>query len=78
MTVTTIYVYLPEEAVDCWYPAKARHLADDLYVILDEAPNDPVWEFVKGDIVRCKFQPLRTGVEPMVDKLVAFEKVISN
>jgi hypothetical protein len=73
-----VTVYLPEEAVDCWYPARARHLENDLYVIVDNAPDDPVWEFGKGDVVRCRLQALRTGAEPPHDKLVAFEKVSSN
>jgi hypothetical protein len=42
MKINTIYVYLPKEAVDCWYPARAEYLGGDRYRILDEAPIDPV------------------------------------
>ena len=78
MNDVTVYVYLPEEAVDCWHLARARHLENDLYVIVDNAPDDPVWEFGKGDVVRCRLQPLRMGTEPPHDQLVAFEKVFSH
>jgi glutamate mutase epsilon subunit len=68
MKIETIHVYLPEEAVDCWFPVRAEHIRDDLYRILD-----PVWEFGKGDIVRCRIQKLGAGVT-FEDCLVAFEK----
>jgi hypothetical protein len=74
----TVFIYLPEEAVDCWCPAKARRIESDIYIILDDAPKDPVWEFGRGDIVRCRHQPLRKGDEPTRNELVAFEKVIPN
>ena len=73
MKIETIHVYLPEEAVDCWFPVRAEHIRDDLYRILDDAPEDPVWEFGKGDIVRCRIQKLGAGVT-FGDCLVAFEK----
>lgn len=57
----TIHVYLPEEAVDCWFPVQAEHVADDVYRILDNAPDDPVWEFGRGDLVRCRVQKLVEG-----------------
>ena len=71
----TIHVPLPEEAVECWAPAQARHLGDDRYLILDEAPDDPVWQFGKGDIVRCQLRKIGPQTT-FTDKLVAFE--ISN
>jgi hypothetical protein len=75
MSITTIHVYLPEEAVDCWYPVRAEHLGDDRYRILSEPPEDPVLEFGKDAIVRCKLQKLGAGIG-FTDQLVAFE--ISN
>jgi hypothetical protein len=73
MTVETIHIYLPEEAVDCWYPARAEHLGGDRYRILDEAPADPMWEFSKGDIVRCRAQKLGPGTA-IEEPPVAFER----
>jgi hypothetical protein len=75
MTIVTIHVYLPEEAVDCWYPVQAEHLGGDRYRILEEPENDPVLEFHKGEIVRCRFHKLGEGLV-FEDKLVAYE--ISN
>jgi hypothetical protein len=72
MTVT-IHVYLPDEGTDCWFPCRAEHLGGDLYRVLDEAPEDPVWEFNKGDVVRCRMQRLAEGTTYR-DELVAFEK----
>ncbi len=74
MKVETIHVYLPEEAVDSWYSARAEYLGGDRYRILDDAPADPVWEFGKGDIVRCRIQKLTKAIEPR-DVLIAFERV---
>jgi hypothetical protein len=56
MTIVTIHIYLPEEAVDCWYPVQAEHLGDDRYRILEEPENDPVLEFHRGEIVRVDFR----------------------
>jgi hypothetical protein len=75
MTIVTINVYLPEEAVDCWYPVQAEHLGGDRYRILEEPESDPVLEFHKGEIVRCRLQKLGAGLI-FEDKLVAYE--ISN
>jgi hypothetical protein len=62
MNITTIHVYLSEEAVDCWYPVRAEHLGDDRYRILDEPPEDSILEFGKDDIVRCRLQKLGADV----------------
>ena len=69
---TTIHVYLPEEAVDCWFPVQAEHVGDDRYRILEEPDSDPVLEFHKGDVVRCRIQKLGTGIT-FADALVAYE-----
>jgi hypothetical protein len=49
-----VYVFLPDEAVDVWRPAAARHLRDDLYVLCGPIPEDEVWEFQPGEVVRCE------------------------
>src|SRR5262245_27540691 len=59
MTAVTIHVYLPEEAVDCWYPVQAEHLGGDRYRILEEPENDPVLEFHKGEIVAMSIAKTR-------------------
>jgi hypothetical protein len=75
VTIVTVHICLPEEAVDCWYPVQAEHLGGDRYRILDEPAEDPVLEFHKGDVVRCRLKKLGTDVT-FTDELVAYE--ISN
>jgi hypothetical protein len=43
---TTIYVAPLDEGVDVWRPVAAEYLGNDLYRLLDETPEDEVWEFV--------------------------------
>jgi len=74
MKIETIHVYLPEEAVDVWRPCRAEHLGDDRYRILDEAPGDEVWEFVTGNVVRCRPKKIGPGhPKDFKDELVAYE-----
>ena len=66
---TTVYVYLPDEAVDVWRPVSAAHIREDVYRVLGEAPGpDERWEFLPGQLVRCRLQQLFEG-----EFLVAFE-----
>jgi hypothetical protein len=40
--------------------------------ILDDAPDDEIWEFVTGDVVRCRLKKIGTGhPEDFKDTLVA-------
>ena len=66
----TIYVYLPEEAVDVWAPVTAERIRDDVYRILDCRGEDEAVEFRKGSVVRCRWQELSDG-----HALVAYEEV---
>jgi hypothetical protein len=51
---TTIYVALLDEGTDCWRPVEATDLGDSIFRIADqEIPEDEVWEFRPGEIVRC-------------------------
>lgn len=67
---TTVYVYLPDEAVDVWRPVSAEHIREDIYRIVGEAPfpEDEKWEFMPGQLVRCRMQQLFEG-----EFLVAYE-----
>jgi len=70
----TIYVYLLDEGTDVWRPASADHIRDDIYRITGTPPNDTErWEFLPGEIVRCKNQTLGSGET----RLIAREKVAS-
>lgn len=69
----TIYVYLPNEAVDVWAPAGAEHIQDDIYRILDCRGEDDEMQFGKGELVRCRLQRLSEG-----EFLVAYKRVYMN
>jgi hypothetical protein len=71
-STATIFVYLPDEAVDVWRPVQARHLNGDCYQITsaNHAVEIERWQFNTGDIVRCRLQALHGG-----ETLVAYELV---
>lgn len=73
MASVTIYVFLPEEAVDVWRPVEAELVAPGIYRITspDPDPEDEVWEFRSGDLVRCELRRLDAG-----EHLVAVEAVV--
>jgi hypothetical protein len=62
MTIT-IYVALPDEAVQVWRPVLAQHLGGDRYRIIEQPYDRSVerWEFVPGDEVVCKLIPAQDG-----------------
>ena len=69
---TTIYVYLPDEAVEVWRPIQARHLGADRYQIVsvNNASAIERLEFNSGDTVRCELRLLSGG-----EALVAYERI---
>jgi hypothetical protein len=70
---TQILVFLPEEAVDTWRPVDAQAVGPGIYRIVspNPDPDDEVWEFKSGDVVRCEERP----VEGSERRLVAIAKV---
>ena len=74
--MATIYVYLPEERVDVWAPVNAEQVAGDVYRIIGKivVQDNNIYEFNKGDLVRCRTQTLVEGITPH-EQLVAFERV---
>lgn len=68
---TVIYVYLLDEGTDCWRPVNALHQSEDIYLIVEENKTDgaEIWQFSKGDLVRCELRKLSGG-----EHLVAVEK----
>lgn len=71
----TIYVYLPDEAVDVWRPVIAERLGPDLFRIADSVPEDEQWEFLPGQMVRVRERRLSGDWDVQDVKLVAFEAV---
>jgi hypothetical protein len=68
---TTIYVALLDEGTDCWRPVQAEHLEGEAYRIVG-VPPDPEnekWEFMPGQLVRCRPRLLSGG-----ECLVAFAR----
>jgi hypothetical protein len=73
--LTQIYVRLLDEGTDVWRPIDALALGSDLYRIIspDPDPNNEVWEYKSGQIVRCTYQTLSGG-----EVLVAVEWIREN
>src|SRR5687768_15741407 len=57
-----IYVALLNEGVEVWRPVNAEILAPDIVRILEEVPEDELWEFQPGDVVHCRFRQFTDGV----------------
>jgi hypothetical protein len=65
----SIYVTMMGEGMNVLRTVRAEHLGRDFYVIKDEMPADEAWEFLPGQVVRCKKKNLSNG-----KGLVAFEE----
>jgi hypothetical protein len=68
----TIYVYLPDEAVDVWRPVEAEPVSPGVYRITspDPDPEVEVWQFRSGDLVSCELRRHDDG-----EHIVAVAKV---
>lgn len=69
-----IYVRLPEEETPTSRPTEATVLKNDLYQLLptvDYDPEDEVWEFLPGSVVRAEKTITANGKEI----LLAVEKI---
>jgi hypothetical protein len=73
--IVTIYIYLPDEAVDVWRPVEAENLGNNLFRIIsnNEDTEDEKWEFNKGDIVICEKKKL-SGSSGQAERMVAIKK----
>ena len=60
----TIYVLLPDEAVDVWRPVLAERLGASIFRIAEQEYNrsDERWEFGPGEVVCCKPMQLSEGI----------------
>ncbi len=65
----SIYVTMVGEGMNMLRPVRAEHLGRDFYIIVEDMPSDENWEFVPGQVVRCKKKNLSNG-----KGLVAFEE----
>jgi hypothetical protein len=67
----TIYVELREEGTPCCRPVEAEYLGDELFRIVGEKPDDEIWAFSPGDVVKCKLRAFQEGSP----QLVAHERI---
>ena len=65
-----MYVQLLDEGVDVWRPVDAEHLGGDRYRLIGAIPENEVWPFAVGDVVKCEVRRLTDG-----RVTVAYEKV---
>jgi hypothetical protein len=72
--MATVYVALLDENVGVWRPVQAEHVAGDLYRLTGEQPDDEVWPFAIGDVVRCEERMLSGDLARPEPALVAYEK----
>lgn len=56
-----IYVHLTGESLNLMRSVQAEPLGRDYYRIVDIMPDNEVWQFTPGQVVRCKKQNLSTG-----------------
>ena len=68
-----IFVYLQDEGVDVWRPVYAHQETPGLYRIVspDPDPENEVWQFKSGELVRCEERVMERGRR----ELVAIEKI---
>jgi hypothetical protein len=65
----SIYVNMMDEGMSVLRAVRAEHLGRDFYIIVDEMPADEKWEYVPGQVVRCRKKNLSNG-----KGLVAYEE----
>ena len=59
--LTEIYVHLTGESLNLMRSVQAEALGRDYYRIVDTMPENEMWQFTPGQVVRCKKQNLSTG-----------------
>jgi hypothetical protein len=57
----SIYVNMVGEGMNVLRAVRAEYLGRDFYIIVEEMPADENWEFVPGQVVRCKKKNLSSG-----------------
>jgi hypothetical protein len=68
---TTIFIALTDEGTDVWRPVSAVCTCGDVFRIVEEAPEGERWQFITGELVRCKQRTFADGQRG----LVGYEKV---
>lgn len=63
-TEHTIYVALLDKGVDVWRPVRAKHVSQDVFLIVDQPYDTEIetWQFAPGTEVVCEPRKLYEGV----------------
>ena len=62
----TIYMPLLDEGVEVWRPVQAESLGENRFRICENTPEDEVWEFGSGEVVRCVRRTFQDGTVGLV------------
>lgn len=79
VSLVEVYVNLLEEGSPVARPTQAIDLGNGTYKLLPTPhydPEDEIWEFLPGTVVRCAMSPIAPGFKEK-EMFLAVEKVIS-
>jgi hypothetical protein len=62
----TIFIALLDESVSVWRPVSAIRIRDDVFQIRGKPPEGERWQFITGELVRCKEQTFADGQRGLV------------
>ncbi len=54
----TIYIKLLDEGTEVYRPVKALKIEEGIFKILENQPEDELWEFKAGELVVCDYKKL--------------------
>jgi hypothetical protein len=63
--VIGVLMPLEDEGTEVWRPVETQLLSDDRFEIIGPMPDDEIWRYPPGSIVRCEVQK-REGGEALV------------
>jgi hypothetical protein len=61
-----VFVALLDEGTTVWRPVRAKHVADDVYLLQGNVPDGESWQFLPNTQVRCKAHNFRDGENGLV------------
>ena len=59
-----IYIALLDEGVDAWRPVRAKHVSEDVFLVLEQPYDRAIetWQFEPGTEVICQPRKLSDGM----------------
>ena len=64
--MVTIFMPLLDEDVEVWRPVEAQSLTNGTYCIMGHVPEDELWAFPPGTLVRCEWKTFSGGERVLV------------